>query len=84
MYTELCEQHLQSGSLGRGWNGKGGGVKMEREAMGVCVFVGGGFLCGREKVAERAHRRRGGVYVCVHWSVCVCVCSAAVTSGEGG
>lgn len=82
MYAELCEQHLQSGSLGRGWNGKGGGRKTERERERVCVFErGGGFLCGREKVAEKAHRRRGGVYVCVHWSVCVC--SAAVTSGEG-
>ncbi|CAM4682281.1 unnamed protein product [Leuciscus chuanchicus] len=34
MYAELCEQHLQSGSLGRGWNGKGGGRKTEREREG--------------------------------------------------
>lgn len=61
--------------------GRVGEGKMEREGMGVCVYLEGGFLCGREKVSERAHRRRGGVYVCVHWSVCVC--SAAVTSGEG-
>lgn len=61
-----------------GWGKENG----ERERERVCVFErGGGFLCGREKVAEKAHRRRGGVYVCVHWSVCVC--SAAVTSGEG-
>ncbi len=54
------------------WEGWGKEKWREREWVCVCIWRGG-FLCGREKVAERAHRRRGGVYVCVHWSVCVCV-----------
>lgn len=61
--------------------GRVGEGKMEREGMGVCVFGGGISLWERESVRESAQKEGRGICVCS--LECVCVCSAAVTSGEG-
>ncbi len=50
--------------------------------MCVCVFGGGISLWERESGGESAQKEGRGVRVCS--LECVCVCSAAVTSGEGG
>ncbi len=65
--------------------GRVGEGKMEREGMGVCVYLEGGIsLWERESGGESAQKEGRGVRVCSLECVCVCVCSAAVTSGEGG
>lgn len=62
--------------------GRVGEGKMERERERVCVFGGGG---GDFSVGERKWQRKrtegGEGCTCVFTGVCVC--SAAVTSGEG-
>jgi len=74
MYAELCEQHLQSGSLGRGWNGKGGGRKTERErGKRVCVFDRGGDFSVGERKWQRKRTEGGEGCMCVFTGVCVCV-----------
>lgn len=81
MYAELCEQHLQSGSLGRGRNGKGGGRKNGEREKGCVYLVGGGDFSVGERKWQRKRTEGGEGCTCVFTGVCVC--SAAVTSGEG-
>lgn len=72
MYAELCEQHLQSGSLGRGRNGKGGGRKNGEREKGCVYLVGGGIsLWERESGRESAQKEGRGVRVCSLECVCV-------------
>lgn len=74
MYAEMCEQHLQSGSLGRGWNGKGGGRKNGERGNG-CVLSPPISLWERESGGESTQKEGRGVCVCSLECVCVWCCS---------
>ncbi len=67
-----AEQHLQSGSLGRGWNGKGGGRKNGERGNGCVCIWRGDFSVGERK-CQRERTEGGEGCTCVFTGVCVCV-----------